>query len=175
MKWSYIISAITHPFSLLLVGVFIVFKTNTYINFSYPDELKLIVYSMIAINTMALPVFFAWYLTAKGHVKSIAMDDITDRKLMYFFTFLLYIITQFILSTLEVPAVVYKFSFGATLTIGMLFVFALFRQKISAHMSGLGGLVGFLAMARMKMKAHREREIYIGFLLGFFSQVFLFS
>ena len=128
------------------------------------------------------------------------MDDITDRKLMYFFTFRLYIITQFILSTLEVPAVVYKFSFGATLTIGMLFVFALFRQKISAHMSGLGGLVGFLAMlsvrlhtnllalicilfvltgiaamARMKMKAHREREIYIGFLLGFFSQVFLFS
>ena len=86
------------------------------------------------------------------------------------------------------------------MAVGSLFVFALVRKKLSAHLTGIGGLVGtlvmlsiklhtdFLAlicvlivlsgiigMSRIKLEAHNENEVYLGFLLGFFSQVFIFS
>lgn len=127
------------------------------------------------------------------------MDEIDDRKLMYFFTFLIYLLTLFVLSGFGVPSAIYKYAFGAALTVGALFVLALLRKKLSAHLSALGGMVGALVMislklhtdflslicvilvlsgivgmARMKMKAHSETEVYLGFLLGFLAQVFIF-
>ena len=155
---------------------------------------------VLFVNTMVLPVVFAWYLLSKGHIKSIAMAEISDRKLMYFSTFILYLMTLFVLRGFEVPPYVYKYAFGATLTVGILFVFALVSKKLSAHLAGLGGLAGaivmisiksqtdFLAficvlilfagivgMSRLILNAHKENEIYFGFLLGFFSQVLIFS
>jgi hypothetical protein len=197
---SRIITLLFHPFSFLFLGVLILFNTNTYINFSYPDSLKLMVYLVLFVNTMILPVVFAWYLASKGHITSIAMDDISDRKLIYFFSFILYLATLFVLSGFNVPGVIYKYAFGATLTVGCMFVFALARKKLSAHLSALGGLCGalimisikihtdFLAlicvlvllsgivgMARIQLNAHKENEIYWGFLIGFFAQIFVFN
>lgn len=195
-----LITILFHPFSFLLLGILILFNTNTYINFSYSDQLKLLVYIVLFINTMVLPVIFAWYLASKGHIKSILMEDINDRKLIYFFTFLLYLVTLFILSGFSVPSIVYKYAFGATLAVGSLFVFALVQKKLSAHMVGIGGLTGTLVMlsiklhtdllalicvllvlsglvgmARISLKAHLENEIYWGFIVGFFAQVFIYS
>ena len=158
------------------------------------------VYLVLFVNTMVIPVAFAWYMSSKGLISSIEMDDIADRKLMYFFTFLLYLVTLFVLSGFNVPSYVYKYAFGATLTVGVLFVFALVRKKLSAHLSAIGGMAGALVMisiklhtdfltlicvmillgglvgmSRLKLKAHREHEIYWGFLIGFFSQIFIFN
>ena len=158
------------------------------------------VYLVLFVNTMMLPVVFAWYLSSKGHISSISMDDVADRKLIYFFTFLLYMITLFVLSGFNVPAVIYKYAFGATMTVGTLFVFVFVKRKFSAHLAALGGLTGALVMlsiklhtdfltlictllvlaglvaySRIKLKIHNENEIYWGFLLGFFSQIFIFT
>lgn len=195
-----LITLFFHPFSFLLLGVFLLFNTNTYINFSYTGELKLMVYLVLLVNTMIVPVLFAWFLFSKGYVTSILMDDVNDRKLIYFFTFLLYLITLFVLSGFNVPSAIYKYAFGATLTVGILFVFALIKKKLSAHLSALGGLAGamamlsiklhtdfmalvcvvillagIVAMARIHLKAHSESEVYWGFLTGFVAQVLIFT
>lgn len=158
------------------------------------------VYLVLVVNTMLVPVLFAWYLTSKGYVSSIMMDDVNDRKLMYFFTFLLYLITLFVLSGFSVPSAIYKYAFGGTLTIGILFILALFRKKVSAHLSALGGLAGamimlsirlhtdflalicvvfilsgIVAMSRLTLKAHSEKEVYVGFIIGLLSQILIFS
>ena len=158
------------------------------------------VYLVLLVNTMIVPVLFAWFLFSKGYVTSILMDDVNDRKLIYFFTFLLYLITLFVLSGFNVPSAIYKYAFGATLTVGILFVFALIKKKLSAHLSALGGLAGamamlsiklhtdfmalvcvvillagIVAMARIHLKAHSESEVYWGFLTGFVAQVLIFT
>lgn len=148
---------------------------------------------------MLLPVAFAWYLSSRGHIKNILMDDISDRKIIYFISFIFYLATLFVLSGLNVPAAIYKYAFGATLTIGVLFVLTLVQKKLSAHLAAIGGLFGALVMLSMRLQtdfmiliytmiilagivgmsriymgAHKSNEVYLGFLLGFFSQVFIF-
>jgi len=195
-----LISFLFHPFSFLLLGTFILFNTHTYINFSYSDELKLLVYAVIFLNTMLLPVLISWYWSKKGRISSILMEQIADRKKIYLITFGFYLATLFVLSSFGVPVVIYKYALGAGLTVGALFILALLNKKISAHLSAIGGLCGALVMlsfrlqtdmltliavfvllagiiatARIQVKAHNEIEVYLGFLLGFFTQVFIFS
>ncbi len=195
-----LISLLFHPFSFFLLGVLIFFNSSTFINFSYSNELKVMVYLVILVNTMIIPVAFAWYLLSKGHIQTIMMENVEDRKLMYFFTLLLYLITLFILSGFSVPGHIYKFGLAATITTGVLFILTFAKVKLSAHMAALGGLTGALIMlslilntdflnlicvvfllsgivatSRLRLNAHKEFEIYWGFLLGFLSQVLIFS
>jgi hypothetical protein len=194
-----LISIVFHPFYILLLGVFIFFNTHTYLNFSYSDQLKLVVYFTLFINTIVIPIGLSWYLTAKGHISSIHMLELSDRRLIYFIGFILYLSTLFLLNGFGVPRAIYQYTFGATLTIGILFIFAFLNRKYSAHLAALGGLSGALIMlawklnssftdmiftviilagivawSRIKMQAHTETEVYIGFLIGFFAQVFIF-
>ncbi|HAW52144.1 MAG TPA: hypothetical protein DCX54_07435 [Flavobacteriales bacterium] len=195
-----LISFLFHPFSFLLLGTFILFNTHTYINFSYSNELKLLVYAVIFLNTMLLPVLISWYWSKKGRISSILMEQIADRKKIYLITFGFYLATLFVLSSFGVPVVIYKYALGAGLTVGALFILAMLNKKLSAHLSAIGGLCGALVMlsfrlqtdlltliavfvilagiiatARIQVKAHNESEVYLGFLLGFFTQVFIFS
>ena len=128
------------------------------------------------------------------------MDEIADRKKIYVITFGFYLATLFVLSSFGIPVVIYKYIFGASLTVAALFIFALLNKKLSAHLSAIGGICGALVMlsfrlqtdlltliavfiilggligtARIQVKAHKEYEVYWGFLLGFFTQVFIFS
>ena len=148
---------------------------------------------------MVLPVLFAWYLAKNGYVSSILMDNLRDRKIIYIITFVFYLATLFVLSGFEVPSPIYKYAFGSTMTVGVLFVLALVKKKLSAHLAALGGMVGALSMlsirlhtdfmaliyslvflagivaiARIEVGAHKENEIYWGFLLGFFAQIFIY-
>ena len=85
------------------------------------------------------------------------------------------------------------------MTVGTMFVLALLRKKLSAHLAAIGGLAGALVMlsirlhtdflilicfmvllagisgmSRLALRAHKENEIYWGFLLGFFAQIFIY-
>lgn len=139
-------------------------------------------------------------MSKKGRISSILMDEIADRKKIYVISFGFYLATLFVLSSFGIPAVVYKYILGASLTIAVLFIFTLLNIKLSAHLSAIGGLCGVLVMlsfrlqtdllslilvfillaglvgtARIQVKAHKELEVYAGFLLGFLTQVFIFS
>jgi hypothetical protein len=160
----------------------------------------MLVYGVIFLNTMLLPVIIAWYWSKKGRISSILMEQIADRKKIYLITFGFYLATLFVLSSFGVPTIVYKYTLGAGLTVGALFIFALLNKKLSAHLAAVGGLCGALVMlsfrlqtdlltliavfillagvigsARIQVKAHNESEVYLGFLLGFCTQVFIFS
>ena len=196
---SKLLSFLFHPFYFVLLGIFIFFNTNTYINFGYSRDLKLFIYAVVFLNTMLLPTLIGAYLNNRGQITSIHLDTIRDRKIMYVITFAFYVATLFVLTSFNVPTVVYRFALGASLTVAALFVLALFNKKVSAHMSAIGGICGSLVMltvrlqtdflnlifvffllagivgaARIEVGAHREREVYLGFLLGFLAQVFIF-
>jgi len=178
----------------------ILFNTNSYVNFSFSDELKTRIYILIVINTMLIPGLIVWYLSKRGIIESIYLNKISDRKIVYVINFSFYVASLFLLSSLNVPSVIYKFAFGCTMVIGILFVFTLINKKFSAHMAAIGGLIGVLVMksnelntdflslifvllilggivgmSRMMVKAHKENELYWGFLIGMCSQFLIFS
>ncbi|MEQ8522634.1 MAG: hypothetical protein RIC15_10825 [Vicingaceae bacterium] len=194
-----LLSFLFHPFYFLLLGVFVLYTSPTYINFSTLKQIKILVYSVILLNTMVLPALIAGYLNRRGRITSLYLESINDRKLMYLITFGFYLATLFILSSFKINIYVFRFTLGASLTVAALFILALFQKKVSAHLSAIGGLCGALVMlsiklpadflnlivvfillagligtARIHEKAHKENEVYWGFLLGFFIQIFIF-
>jgi membrane-associated phospholipid phosphatase len=87
------------------------------------------------------------------------------------------------------------------MTVGLIIAYLLIYKnfKISLHMLGIGGLLGFLmfvsyhyelnllilissffiisgliAISRIKLKAHTLKEIYLGFLVGMVSEIIVY-
>ena len=120
--------------------------------------------------------------------------------IIYYFTY--YVIRQLpiIISEFSLPPVIYIVILGATFSILVALIINFF-WKISVHMIGVGGLVGTLigvslrystdlkniicvaiiiagliGFSRLKLKAHRLSQVYMGFFIGIFCElVFILS
>ena len=96
-----------------------------------------------------------------------------------------------------IPPIIFNFIIGATLSVMFAFIINI-KWKVSAHMIGIGGLVGALfcisilleiyitpfliialfiagliGSARLFLKAHNQSQIYVGFVVGMISQIII--
>lgn len=143
-------------------------------------------------GTFLLPASGIALLWASGMVRSLSMDDKQDRHLPHLLTFACYL-TGAILFHRFLPMLdlLYCVMLGSAVSVGVTGLITLF-WKISSHMAGLGGLLGFqLAMAiqsnphdfiipmflsilftgavassRLFLRVHNEAQILAGFFLG---------
>jgi membrane-associated phospholipid phosphatase len=151
------------------------------------------VISVVVVNTLVLPLFMILILRITNVLSSVKMEDKKDRLLPFAIVSILYFITTYL--------------FYIKLWLDFTLVFALFVMtfclilltsitvfwKISAHMTGVAGLLaivlvmsikyplvgllyplisvtlltGAIASARLYLNAHSPLEIVGGFLLGF--------
>ena len=147
----------------------------------------------VFIVTGILPVIFSAVLKIVGVISSLHMPKKEERILPFLLTGSLYYGVIYLFTSywkLPLHTLIYQFMFGATLAIliGMIITY---RWKISAHMIGIGGVVGIItilskygevlisllaitifiagliAFGRLQLKAHSIKQIIAGFLLGF--------
>lgn len=149
------------------------------------------------VFTGLMPAAPILLLMRKGEISDLFISKREQRTMPYLFSFLSYAFwTLFLLRVLKLPMFMVGMGVGTTLSI-LLITFINLRWKISAHMSGIGGLVGgifgicyrmaynpvwffvtilaisaLVALARIELKAHTPGQTLAGFLLGFLS-VFL--
>ncbi len=142
--------------------------------------------------TCVLPITAIWILMKKGLVKDLYIDNPKERTMPYVyaalgFGFWCYFLTHI----LHAPTFLSGVAVGATIAIGLI---ALINRtwKISAHLAGLGGLIGgilsyclgigaiptmgtwalwlglswLLMWARLYMDAHTGAQVSAGWLLG---------
>ncbi|MCO6500332.1 MAG: hypothetical protein J5I47_08150 [Vicingus serpentipes] len=189
-----IISTLFHPLIIPLVGVLIIFNSDSYLNYALSNETKLSILLLVAMNTLIVPFFVSLFLLITKKIKSFNMETNEERVLPYAFTVLFYIFTLFRLYKEPIPPIIFKFVVGATLAVILAFIIN-FRWKISAHMIGIGGLIGalisialllgvyiipyviggfivagLLGSARLVLDAHTPTQIYTGFVLGMLCQ-----
>ncbi|MCC7050704.1 MAG: hypothetical protein IT239_02855, partial [Bacteroidia bacterium] len=125
-----------------------------------------------------------------GWLSGLESPERNERKLPYIITAIYYTTAYYLLSKLPLPSVILLSVLGASIIIIITSVINLF-WKISAHMIGVGGLIGallalsfkylvdsgfilslsilaagLLGFARLQLKAHTPAQVYIGFLLG---------
>lgn len=192
--FAQVISSIFHPLVMPIIGLFIIFNTDSYINYAVDDNNKLITIALITIYTLIIPSFITLLLYFTKMIKSFEMNSQKERIIPYLFTIICYVITLYQLKQAPVPPIIYNFMLGATLSIMLAFIINI-RWKISAHMIGIGGLVGALfcvailleiyitpyligtifiagliGSSRLVLKAHTPAQIYIGFFVGIFCQ-----
>lgn len=189
-----IISILFHPLIIPTLGIFILFNTNSYLNYVIPSEIKKAILLLIIISTFIIPTLVSLLLLNTKIITSLKMETKRERVIPYAFTILFYFFTLYMLNKSPIPPLIFKFIIAATLAVILAFTIN-FKWKISAHMIGIGGLLGALisvslllhvylipiislifivagliASSRLILNAHTPTQIYLGFLLGFICQ-----
>ena len=179
-----------------LLGIIFIFYSGSYISF-LPDNVKRIIILVIAANTLGLPLMIMPLFVQFGVVKNLAMESNRERLLPLAFTLVPYILSVYFLAKLPIPVVIPVYMLGASLIIASCLIIT-YWWKISIHMIGIGGLIGFiiafsirmftdvlpylflsilvaslLASARMQTKSHNPIQVYSGFTLGFLIMLFV--
>ena len=159
--------------------------------------LKAIIIGFLFLNTFIFPLIFSLLLKKRGAIHNLYMETCKERRWPYFFTTIMYLTSVWLFVKLNISPVILNFTLGAAVSIFILFLASFINFKISAHLMGLGGLIGmililsiktqveltslisifilisgFVGIARLQLKAHRPVEIYTGFLIGFLIQLY---
>ncbi len=190
-----IISGIFHPLLMPVIGLLIIFNTDSYINYTIPIDLKKAVIILTATSTVVVPLLISLLLLNRKLINSLEMETTKERIIPYAFTIIFYVFTLYMLKQAPIPPIIFNFIIGATLSVILAFIINI-KWKISAHMIGVGGLFGALlavslvlevyitpyivltliasglvATSRLVLNAHNQAQLYAGFLLGIFCQV----
>lgn len=187
---SKVVSVLFHPLLMPLIGVVFIFYSGSYISY-LPSDVKRIILIVVGANTLGLPLLMMPLFIQFGVVKSLAMESNKERILPLAFTLIPYILSVYFLVKLPIPFVIAAFMIGASLVVATCLIIS-YWWKISIHMVGIGGLVGFIiafsirlytdvlpyllisiliaaliASSRLQSKAHKPIQVYTGFILGF--------
>jgi len=193
MKFNKLISVLLHPMVIPTLGILLYFVC---IPNTIQEPQKLFLLGLIFIASYLVPLFVLMFLKALHIIHSFQVHSIKERKIpiilmILVFYFLANFLGEFI-ALKDISLLLYATSFGL-IAIYFLFVF---KTKTSLHMLSMGIFLGFflvlsnkyqlylilpitvllllsglLASARLKLKAHTPKEVYLGYFLGICSQM----
>ncbi len=163
---------------------------------AFSGSLRLSLLVLIFVGTFAVPSLLIYYLFRSGYVQSLYLNTLTDRRLPFFLTALVYLFLAYLfafrmegISSLA-PEIGILIG-GIAVSILLVGIISLSWQ-ISAHGVGIGGVVGivssmmlrfsitdlffpllllvllmgFVASARLKLNAHTPAQVSAGLTLG---------
>ena len=184
-----IISVIFNPLIMPTLGILILFNSNSYYSM-LPYEAKRVIFLTVLISTCLLPLSFLPLFLYQKLIKSISMDSNRERIVPFIVVSIMYIMTYFLLKRMGVPTQINNLILGGSFTIFLLALISV-KWKISAHMAGVGALLGalfifsfqtqtsflvyliltifisgLLGTSRIKLNKHTARQIYVGFAVG---------
>lgn len=193
-KFYNIISLILQPLLMPTYGMLILININVFD--ALPLNWRIIAILGTLVFTGLVPAAPILLLMRKGAVHDLFISRREERTMPYLFSFLAYIFwTLFLWHTLQLPLFMVAIGVGTSLSI-LLITFINLKWKISAHLSGIGGLAGgvfgisyrmaynpvwlfviilflsaLVALSRIELKAHTPGQTLAGFLLGFMSVI----
>ena len=163
-----------------------------------PLNLKWVIIAMIFSFSFVLPVINIYILYRLNRISSLKMENQKERTFPYVLTSCFYFGLFYLFLDLSVWPSIKVLIFGGGLAILITAIINM-KYKISAHMVGIGGLLGSLmviaytlkynavpqmvflillagtiATSRLYLKAHEPKQIYAGFFLGLITQVSVF-
>ncbi|MGB1041973.1 MAG: hypothetical protein ACPGU6_01135 [Tenacibaculum sp.] len=152
-----------------------------------------VILAIIFVSTYIIPLLLLIFLKTIGYLKSYQLHSIKERKIpLYFMIVLLFTLGKFFYNITIIKDLSYLF-YGVSF--GLVIINLLFRVKIksSLHLLSMGSAVGFfllfkeihyintlplvmllillsgvLASARLHLKAHNSKEVFLGFFIGLF-------
>lgn len=196
MKLAKFVSYFFHPINFSIIGAILYFVFLPKYIYK-PQEYLLL--TIIFIGTYLFPLILI-YLMKKTHmIDTYHMITIEERKFPLLLCIAISIfIGKWIYET-SIVDLLALFYFGYGLCLIIIYLFLHLKQKISLHTAAIGGLIaflvyfsyyykinliyilaflfvlaGFIASARLKMKAHTLKEVILGFLISFTSQILVY-
>ena len=194
------LSVLFHPLLMCTYGCLLLFFGihNTVYDYLTAFETKWRISLIVFIFSFLFPLTNIFILYRLKRIPSITLSERADRTFPYLMTAVFYFGLFYLMLDVNIWRVIKLSVAGAGLAI-LLTAFINLKFKISAHMVGIGGLLGLLisvsqlikfdmtpfymaviilagllGFARMRLDEHSPRQVYLGFCLGLFVQAGLF-
>ena len=187
--FSIILSTLFHP--LLMVTYGITFALMGTFLALYPLRMKLLIWGSAFLSTAVLPGLFIFLLTRTGAASDLELTKRKERALPYLIVISSVALCLYFLYRMMMPFWLIAILMG--ICVALLIALCInFFWKISAHMIGIGGLLGglmgvarihlinpyllfiavlliagLLGTSRIFLKRHTPLQVYAGFSLGF--------
>lgn len=190
-KAAKLITYILQPLIMPFLGVLFILYYDEYYYLQTTSSQKFYILAFVFLLTFMLPALAAILMKSTGTIKSLMMETREERKLPILVTSAIYVTVYIMLGRVTGYDKIKMFMLGTTVSI-ILSGFITNYYKISFHMTGCGGVVGWLAymatyslfnvsgllvaslllsglvgVARLQLKAHTPAQVYSGFLFGF--------
>lgn len=194
------ISAFFHPMLMATYGCLLIFfgiKNSVY-DFMTPAETKWRITAVVFLFSFLFPALNIYILYRMKRIKDITLSNPRDRTFPYLVTAVFYFGLFYLLMDINIWNSIKVFVVGAGIAI-LLTALINLKYKISAHMVGIGGLLGilislsylikydmtvfyilviiasgFVGFARLYLNQHKPSQLYTGFFLGLIVQLSLF-
>lgn len=186
-----ILSVLLHPLWMPTLTVWLCFRIDPYMSYGFTPEGLLLVYGMVFAMTALFPLMSVLLMRRSGLVSDLTMPLRRERVPAYISALMYYGMCYFLVYRTTGNGVTLGIFFGMTVTLLLVLLITL-RWKISAHMAGIGGLIGAivsvlvidereapllvsalfvlagtLGTARLAVSDHSPAQVYSGALLGF--------
>ena len=194
LKIARTISVLFHPIIMPTIGLLILFNTHSILVYTYPS-VKRAIYIITFFGTSILPLSFIPFFLYSKFLNNLFMNERKERVIPFLITTVLYFFTYFLIWRFPLSDFVKQFLLACAVSIGLVTLIS-FIWKISAHMVGIGGIVGLLislmihenanilvylipaivaagliGSSRLVLQVHNPPQVYAGFLLGLISMV----
>lgn len=193
-KFYNIISLIFQPLLMPTYGMLMLVNMNIFN--ALPFVWRMIAVVGTLLFTGLLPATPILWLIKNGEVHDLFISRREERTVPYLFSFVSYVFwTVFLWKMLQFPLFMIAMGIGTAISILLITLINL-KWKISAHMSGIGGLAGatfgisyrmaynptllfvivlaiaaLIALSRIELKAHTPGQTLAGFTLAFLSVI----
>lgn len=195
-KFLPVFSYIFHPLFVPVYAVLAFF----YLSIPYYDyNTFYIIFFQVVIITILVPLTFYYLLLSIGAVESVMLEKKNQRII----PLVLHVILLYILINKSITqdnfAALNCFFVASIISTSLAFILIFFNTKASLHMIGITALTAFLiilsfqfqvrligvlsllfvicgvvATSRLYTKAHTNKELFLGTMIGFLPQVFVF-
>ena len=185
-----IITYLFHPLLSPTLGMFILINSGTHIA-NHDPRANTFIYLITLMSTLLFPLLFLPFFLYRNMIKSIAMNEHKERVYPLLLTAVFYFFGFYLLQSYPFHEYFAAFLLASAISIVFIMIISL-KWKISAHMAGIGGLIGlilaislayqvnlqlffivaflisgFIGFARLKLNAHSAMQVAAGFALGF--------
>lgn len=187
-------SIVLYPMLMPLYGMLLFFTSTQTLLPLLPTAYIVIGIAGTMVLTLVIPVILLLYMWRKGYIDSLHMHDSKQRTTPYIYTLICYCFWAYFLhATLQLPIFMLLVAIGAIVAL-LIVTIINHWWKISAHLTGIGGLLGgicsfalnysilpiyliiivlllslLLMYARLYLNAHTPLQVVCGFLLGLIS------
>ena len=172
---AYFLSILFHPLLIVSYMLVLLLMMNPYlfgVN-NWSDQIPLVV--ILMFSTFFMPVLMVGMMKKLELVNSLELADRQERILPYILSGFFYIVmTVFFIYHPDMPNAFTTFVLGTTIALFAAFIVNLF-SKVSAHATGMGGLVGMVVISSwqfssgtifLKLGADLSLQVNVLLLLG---------
>jgi hypothetical protein len=200
-KVATVISYLFHPLLMATYGCLLVFfglTSSIYAVFT-PLNTKVVITLIVFSFTFIMPALNLLILYKLNYISSLKLEKKEERLFPFLMTAICYLGLFYLMYDFNIWPAIKLFILGGGLCILLTAIVTIWWQ-ISAHLMGVGGLVGMLisfayylqmplltfisgtliisslvAFARLQLQAHKPSQVYVGFLSGVFLILILFT